>query len=125
MTIREKITGYWQRFKRWVLIVVLGGGIALAAPIIVQTDAEQFIALQDEQSTAYLETGDYEQVARTGNFRVDVYESPRGKGYIIYQWNTVFGDGEYVRAEEFGPEGRSHDWIKIDDFSTWKSATSS
>jgi len=40
---------------------------------------------------------------------VDVYESPRGRGYITYAIKTE-GGRKYRKQIDCGPEGQSYDW---------------
>ena len=37
--------------------------------------------------------------------RVDVYEGPQGHGYIVIEIKN-----KEIRATDYGPEKRSHDW---------------
>ena len=55
---------------------------------------------------------EYKQIipAKEGDHRVDVYDGPLGKGYVVVE--TKVEDGKtFEKATNFGPEEwRTHDW---------------
>lgn len=45
------------------------------------------------------------------DMRVDVYEGPKGFGFIVIET-----EANMVKATDYGPEKRSHDWQVTNEF---------
>lgn len=74
-------------------------------------------ALETAQADALAETGGYAQqtldldALPDDDFghAVDVYDGPAGRGFVVRLF-ARFGGDLYVRAYDYGPEGRSRAW---------------
>jgi hypothetical protein len=83
------------------ILLIIGGAFARAQTLVdlgtVKTDSSGLTTLQTYQEEVKAIDGYYEQILRNGDYEVNVYESPRGKGYqvVFYYDNNIeyFGYG--------------------------------
>lgn len=100
----------------------MGGGVLIdtftltAAEIKDSLDSSIELALTDiqsEQELFYEKNRRYDQKFEsfdgTATTSVHVYDSPKGRGYVL-RTSFIKGGVTYVKAVNYGPEDRGHDW---------------
>ena len=75
-----------------------------------------YTAIAKDQNTYYRRNGVYKQLLWSetdGSYSVDVYDGPRGKGYIVREKRSVLSI-QQDKATVIGPEQeRNQDWSDI------------